>query len=147
RHPDRFIAFASVSPERARYRPAWERDDPAVLDELDALLATGRFRGIGEISVVHEARSGFPEAAFSPLSPTMRALLGLAREHRVAVPVHCEAAGMAELSRLRALFPDVPVIWAHGGYSGIEAAGALLRRHPNLYYELSARTWRRHPRL
>src|SRR5690606_2856210 len=96
RHPDRFIAFASVSPERARYRPAWERDAPAVLDELDALLATGRFRGIGEISVVHEARPGFPEAAFSPVSPTMRGILALARKHRVPVTVHCEAARMAE---------------------------------------------------
>jgi hypothetical protein len=29
RHPDRFIAFASISPERAAYRQLWQRDDPA----------------------------------------------------------------------------------------------------------------------
>ena len=43
-------------------------------------------------------------------------------------------------------FPDVPVIWAHGGYTPLFLARRMLQRHPNLHYELSARTWPRHPR-
>jgi predicted TIM-barrel fold metal-dependent hydrolase len=42
--------------------------------------------------------------------------------------------------------PDVQVIWAHGGYTPYFLARRLLERHPNLHYELSARTWRHHPR-
>jgi predicted TIM-barrel fold metal-dependent hydrolase len=60
--------------------------------------------------------------------------------------VHCEAERMDELARLLEAFPDVAVIWAHGGYTQLADARRLLARHPNLYYELSARTWPRHPR-
>ena len=145
-HPGRFIPFASVSPERGAYRRQWERDDPAILRELEALLATGRFRGIGEISVAHDATAGFAATDFSPVSPTMRGIMALARAYRVPVMVHCEAARRDELARLLAEYADVPVIWAHGGYTGVEDARAMLERHANLYYELSARTWPRHPR-
>jgi len=47
RHPDLFIAFASISPERAAYRRAWDAQDTTLLGTLDDLLASGRFRGIG----------------------------------------------------------------------------------------------------
>jgi predicted TIM-barrel fold metal-dependent hydrolase len=57
-----------------------------------------------------------------------------------------ESTRMAELSQLLERFPDVPVIWAHGGYTPLFLARRMLDRHPNLYYELSARTWPRHPR-
>lgn len=146
RHPERFLAFASVSPERGAYRIQWERDDPALVARLEALMATGRYRGIGEISVAHAAAQGFAATDFSPLSPTMRGILEVARRHRVPVMMHCEAARMDELSRLMEAFPDVAVIWAHGGYTRADDARRMLARHPNLYYELSARTWPRHPR-
>lgn len=146
KYPARFVPFASISPERSAYRAQWQRDDPAILARLGELLATGRFRGIGEISVAHAATAGFAATDFSPLSPTMRGILGLARKHRVPVMVHCEAARAAELARLLEAFPDVAVIWAHGGYTQEREARRMLERHPNLYYELSARTWPRHPR-
>jgi predicted TIM-barrel fold metal-dependent hydrolase len=146
-HPTRFVPFASISPERATYRRQWQRDDAAILDELDALLASGRFKGIGEINVVHDAAAGFAAIDFSPTSPTMRGILALARKHRVPVMVHCEVRGVAALSQLLDMFPDVAVIWAHGGYTDLDEARRMLSRHPNVYYELSARTWPRHPRL
>lgn len=146
KHPARFVPFASVSPERGAYRAQWQRDDPALLERLEALLATGRFRGIGEISVVHDATAGFAATDFAPTSATMRGILTLARRHRVPVMVHCERGSMDELSQLLELYPDVAVIWAHGGYTASGDARRMLERHPNLYYELSARTWPRHPR-
>ena len=146
KHPGRFVPFASISPERTALRPQWERDDPAILGRLAALLETGRYRGIGEISVVHAATPGFAATDFSPVSPTMRGILELARKHRVPVMVHCEAHRTAQLSQLLEAFPDVALIWAHGGYTDAVEARRMLERHPNLYYELSARTWPRHPR-
>jgi Tat protein secretion system quality control protein TatD with DNase activity len=146
KHTGRFIPFASISPERRAYRPQWQRDDPALLEELKALLASGRYKGIGEISVVHAESAGFVATDFDLNGPTMRGIMMLAREYRVPVMVHCEITRETAFSLLLEAFPGVAVIWAHGGYSNAADARRLLARHPNLHYELSARTWPRHPR-
>ena len=146
REPGRFIPFASISPERRAYRPAWESHDPALLQQLDAMLASGTFKGIGEISAVHFPSAGFGESDFSPGGTMMTGIMELARKYQVPVLVHVESTRMRELSAMLERFPDVPVIWAHGGYTPLFLARRMLVRHPNLYYELSARTWPRHPR-
>ena len=146
KHPGRFVPFASISPERGTYRAQWTRDDPALIAQLEALLASGKFRGIGEISVVHAESAGFAATDFSPDSTVMRGIMALAVRHRIPVMVHCEAARTAELERMLATHRGVAVIWAHGGYTGAAEARRMLEAHPNLHYELSARTWPRHPR-
>ena len=146
RNPDRFIPFASISPERRAYRKSWDGQDSTVLAALDQLLSTGRFKGIGEISATHFPSPGFPEADYDPTGPIMRGILDLARKHVLPVMVHVEITRMRELSLLLDAYPDVPVIWAHGGYTPLFLARRMLERHPNLHYELSARTWPRHPR-
>lgn len=145
-HPDRFIPFASVSPERRAYREYWQRDDVALLPVLEALLGAGGFRGIGEISITHFPGAGFPEADFSPESAVMRGIMELAGRYGVPVMVHCEVTRIQELSALLRAFPDVPVVWAHGGYTPYVLAQRMLERHSNLYYDLTARTWASHPR-
>ncbi|MCU4182317.1 amidohydrolase family protein [Bosea sp. BH3] len=146
RTPDRFIPFASISPERRAYRKSWDGQDSNVLTTLDQLLSTGRFKGIGEISAAHFPSPGFPEADYDPSGPIMRGVLELARKHALPVMVHVEITRMRELSLLLDAYPDVPVIWAHGGYTPLFLARRMLERHPNLHYELSARTWPSHPR-
>lgn len=145
-HPGRFIPFASISPERSTYRPAWESGDGALLAQLDVLLATGLYRGIGEISATHFPAAGFAETDFSPTGPTMTGIMALARKYRLPVMVHVEQTRMAELGQMLEQFNDVTVIWAHGGYTPLFLARRMLDRHPNLLYELSARTWALHPR-
>ena len=145
-HRNKLIAFASISPERTAYRPLWESNDKELLDTLDKLLATGDYRGIGEISVTHFPAQGFAETDFSPTAPMAKGILSLARKYRVPVMLHVESTRMAELSSLLEEFRDVPVIWAHGGYTPYFLARRMLERHPNLHYELSARTWAHHPR-
>jgi len=146
RHPQRLIAFASISPERASYRSGWDGDDPRLLQALEALLASGRFKGIGEISAVHFPSPGLAETDYDPMGATMTGVLALARKYRVPVLLHVEWTRMRELSSLLEKFPDVPVIWAHGGYTPLFVARRMIERHPNLVYELSARTWASHPR-
>jgi predicted TIM-barrel fold metal-dependent hydrolase len=146
RHPDLFIPFVSISPERSIYRPLWNTSDRILLERLDAWLASGRYKGIGEISAVHFPAAGFDEADYDPVGPMMRGIMDLARKYRVPVLVHIELTRMRELSSLLEAFPDVRVIWAHGGYTPLFLARRMLERHPNLIYELSARTWPRHPR-
>ena len=145
-HPGRLIAFASISPERTAYRPAWESGDESLLQQLDVMLATGLYKGIGEISATHFPAAGFAETDFSPTGPMMTGILLLARKYKVPVLVHVEQTRMAELGQLLERFADVPLIWAHGGYTPLFLSRRMLERHPNLYYELSARTWPQHPR-
>jgi len=145
-HPGVLIPFASISPERTAYWPQWEGDSAALLAQLDGLLATGLFKGIGEISAVNFPSGGFPETDFGVLGPTMTGIMDLARKHKVPVMVHVESTRMADLEQLLQRYADVPVIWAHGGYTPLFLARRMLERHPNLYYELSARTWPSHPR-
>lgn len=146
RHPDKFIAFASISPERSAYRRAWDVGDASLLQGLDDMLATGRFKGIGEISAVHFPSPGLPEADYDPLASLLVGILELARKHRLPVLVHIEWTRMKEFSALLKRFSEVKVIWAHGGYTPLFVAQRMLAQHPNLFYELSARTWPQHPR-
>lgn len=145
-HPGVLIPFASISPERTAYRPQWEHNSETLLQRLDDMLATGQFRGIGEISAVHFPSTGFAETDFGVTGPMMIGIMELARKHKVPVMVHVESTRMADLEVLLQRFPDVPVIWAHGGYTPLFIARRMLDRYPNLYYELSARTWALHPR-
>lgn len=147
RWPGRFVPFASVSPERRAYRGAWLRGDPAPLvAELEPLLAGGGFRGIGELSPVHAATPGFPAADFDPQGAVTDAVLALAARHRVPAVLHVELTRLDAFSALLERHAGVAVVWAHAGYAPAELAGRMLRRHPRLVLELSARTWP-HPRL
>ncbi|CAN5738449.1 hypothetical protein BH23GEM9_BH23GEM9_32070 [soil metagenome] len=146
RWPGRILPFLSVSPEHREFRPAWLADDDRLVPLVDSLLSRGGFYGIGEISVSHFPATGFPEADFDPNGRTMRGLMDLARKYSLPILVHAEITRLREFEAILSDFRDVTVIWAHGGYTPLFLAGRLLEAHPNLVYELSARTWARHPR-
>ncbi len=146
RWPGRILPFLSVSPEHREFRAAWEADDERLVLLVDSLLSRGGYYGIGEISVTHFPATGFPEADFDPSGRTMRSLLVLARKHGLPILVHVEITRLREFEALLRDFRDVTVIWAHGGYTPLFLARRLLDAHPNMVYELSARTWARHPR-
>jgi hypothetical protein len=146
RWPGRILPFVSVSPEHRDHRAAWVADDERLVPFVDSLLARGGYYGIGEISVSHFPATGFPEADFDPNGRTMRSLVELARKHSVPILIHCEITRLREFEALLKDFRDVTVVWAHGGYTQLFLARRLLEQHPNLIYELSARTCSRHPR-
>jgi hypothetical protein len=145
-HAPRLIPFASISPERTAYAPLWRTDDTRLVEELDALLATGHYKGIGELSVAHFPAAGFGETDYPLSSAMMDGILALAARYKLPVLLHVEITRLAELEALLARHRAVTIIWAHGGYTPLFLARRLLERHPNLVYELSARTWARHPR-
>jgi hypothetical protein len=60
--------------------------------------------------------------------------------------IHCEITRLEAFASLLRDSPAVTVIWAHGGYTPYFLAARMLDAHPNLIYELSARTWAEHPR-
>jgi Tat protein secretion system quality control protein TatD with DNase activity len=146
RWPDRVLPFLSVSPEHREFRQAWQSDNESLASLADSLLSSGGYYGIGEISVSHFPAAGFPEADFDPSGRTMRSLLEVAKKHRVPILIHSEITRLREFEVLLRAHRDVTVIWAHGGYTPLFLARRLMQEHPNLIYELSARTWARHPR-
>ncbi|MDZ4672998.1 MAG: amidohydrolase family protein [Gemmatimonadota bacterium] len=146
RWPGRLIPFLSISPEHQEYRARWAAEDMSLVAEADSMLAAGGFFGIGELSVSHFPGAGFPEADFDPDGRVMRGLMEVARRRGVPVTMHVEVTRLREFEALLAAFPDVTVIWAHGGYTPVFLAERLLAGYPNLIYELSARTWPEHPR-
>jgi predicted TIM-barrel fold metal-dependent hydrolase len=146
RWPGRILPFLSVSPEHREHRAAWAADDERLATLVDSLLSQGGYYGIGEISVSHFPAAGFPEADFDPNGRTMRSLVQLAGKHGIPILIHCEITRLREFEALLRDHRDVTIIWAHGGYTPLFLAGRLLEQHPNLIYELSARTWARHPR-
>jgi predicted TIM-barrel fold metal-dependent hydrolase len=147
-NPDRFVPFVSVSPERAEYRRLWQKEDPALLGILTKAIdaGNGAIKGIGEISAVHFPSPGLGETEFDPTGPIMRGIMDIAGQKKLPVMVHIELTRLREFAALLTEYRGVDVIWAHGGYTPLFLAARMLEEHPNLTYELSARTWVKHPR-
>jgi predicted TIM-barrel fold metal-dependent hydrolase len=128
-------------------------DGPAIgASSAGAARATRRLatrRGDSSASTqptVARTSGGFPEADFDPSGAIMRGIMRVAERRQLPVMIHCEVTRLRELEALLKAFPSVRVIWAHGGYTPLVLAARMLENHPNLVYDLSARTWSRHPR-
>jgi len=143
RYPDRFIAFAGkraiIDFVQSQGERAWTLQAPAVvayLQQLEAALKAGRFKGIGEINNTN-AHPDFPAD-----SPLMQRLWSLSAKYRVPLNVHMDAhhrERVTEMERLLAADRRGIWLWAHAGGTGPELVRRLLRSHPNLYVELSQR--------
>ena len=133
--PGRIIPFAPVP-------------DPTAADaakRLDALLASGRFKGAGEVHV-HQASRKFRRAVDAP--PVL-ALLDVCARHGVPLVVHDELTpeGTAELERALAHNRKAALVLAHAGSGEPPALAALLARHENLYLDVSGMHFLRTPAL
>ncbi len=135
RYPDRIIALAPVPDPMA----------PDAAKRLDALLATGRFKGAGEVHV-HQASRKIRRAADAP--PFM-ALLDVCARHGVPLVIHDELTPETTAELERALGHDrkATIILAHAGSGEPRAAADLLRRHENLYLDVSGMHFLRTPAL
>lgn len=135
RFPGRVIPFAPVPDPTA----------PDAAKRLDALLATGRFKGAGEVHV-HQASRKIRRAADAP--PVL-ALLDVCARHGVPLVVHDELTPetTAELERGLAHNRQAVIVLAHAGGAEPRALGALLARHPNLWLDVSGMHFLRTPAL
>ena len=149
--PSRIIAFGGGHEVRqlilAHGEQAWDLqagEITAFLDELDAQLQAGEFRGIGEIHVNNQASNipGSPQYLYPADSPLLQELFSLAGAHGVPLSIHMDAepASVAEMERLLSSNRSANLLWAHTGhYAEPDLIRRLLEQHPNLYCELSYR--------
>jgi hypothetical protein len=123
--------------------PALPYDDVALSRMETTLGRYPQYVGIGELLARHSGRN-IKRPADDPILVKM---LAIASRRRLFVNLHHEPsgnpdgreAGLAELDRLLATNPEVPVIWAHLGATGPAQMRPLLRKFPNLHIDLSNR--------
>ncbi len=105
----------------------WPRD-PAVAAYVEARLAKGVYRGIGE----------FHLDAADVEAPVVARFAELAAERDLILHAHVDAEA---IERLLTRYPKVRFLWAHAGMSaGPADVGRLLAGFPKLWVELALRT-------
>lgn len=153
-HPDRFAAVCSPTETLRRAHESGEPWSPQeAAEELDSLLATGHFVGIGE---------GLPTDHFRRRTTSqterldeIRPVMDVARKHRAVVQVHSGVVCGYPLTHhfwpetlhpiwmldIAQEYPDVPLVINHGGVQGgaytkfFEEALIVAASNDNVYLE------------
>ena len=170
KYPDKFVANCqakATSDKAARGEIKWTMD--AACEELDALLATGNFVGIGEAMpiptgvpplAVHPKDIGYDERDERAIIKDMMKVMDLARKYKVPVRYHTGTPGGYAIPyhgipttynplwahSLAVAYPDVPIILEHAGIEGgwwehfYDACLHVAAGHKNVYLE-TGRFW------
>lgn len=131
-HSDRLIGFLSVDPTQ----DGWEQELREGHQELG-------LRGIKLLSMY---------AGFQPDDERLDPLWSYATEHSLPVLLHTGTTFVAQapldctlprhLDRVAIRFPDVRIIMAHLGHPYEHECVAVVRKHPNVYADISALHYR-----
>jgi predicted TIM-barrel fold metal-dependent hydrolase len=168
RHPDKFVANCLAGTRRTRERVESgeiEWDIKYALEELDQLLKTGNYVGIGEGIPAGKAITidddGYPDYYDQvKLMKEMFMITDLARSYDVPIRYHCgtnvgyEGAYHSHpwtynplwANDIAVNFPTVPLIMEHGGVEGwwwtnmFEGCLHVAASHKNVYLE-TGRYW------
>ena len=131
-HPESLIGFLSLDPTQ----PAWQRELRDGHEELG-------LRGIKLMPMY---------AGFRPDDERLDPLWKYAQRHRLPVLLHTGTTFVAQapldctlprhLDRVAMRFPDVRLVLAHLGHPYEGECVAVIRKHPNVYADLSALHYR-----
>lgn len=126
RYTDRIIPFYSVY-RGAQDKQTWMHQ-PTKVEEARVALESSNWAGIGELHIFAQDRE----------SEVLAGLVGLARQHRLPMLIHGDAA---VIDRVFTLNPDARVLWAHlGTQPEIDMLQQMLDRYPKgLYIDTSVR--------
>jgi predicted TIM-barrel fold metal-dependent hydrolase len=131
-HPDTLIGFLSVDPTQ----PDWQREMEEGHQELG-------LRGIKLLPMY---------AGFSPDDTSLDPLWDYATRHRLPVLLHTGTTFVAQarldytlprlIDRVAIRFPDVKIIMAHLSHPYESECVVTIRKHPNVYADISALHYR-----
>jgi predicted TIM-barrel fold metal-dependent hydrolase len=131
-HPDTLIGFLSVDPTQ----PRWERE----------LVEGHRDLGLGGIKLLPMY------AGFSPDDGRLHPLWRYATDHRLPVLLHTGTTFVSQapldctlprlIDRVAIRFPEVKIILAHLGHPYEGECVVTIRKHPNVYADISALHYR-----
>jgi predicted TIM-barrel fold metal-dependent hydrolase len=121
-HANRLIGFLSVDPTQ----PGWQNELRVGHQELG-------LRGIKLLSMY---------AGFRPDEDRLAPLWGYAQQHQLPVLLHTGTTLPRHLDPVAARYPEVRMILAHLGHPYEGECVAVIRKHPNVYADLSALHYR-----
>lgn len=157
KYPDRFRALAypkETADKALAGEIEWTME--AAVEELDRLLSTGKFVGIGEgMPTNPTAMQSQKTMSQTERMDQLRLVMNLARKHEVPVRVHSGSPMGYPVSYtfwpenfhpswtrdLATEYPDVPIIFDHGGMQGgrwdhlVEECIQVAANHHNVYLE------------
>ena len=126
-YPDKFIGFMAVHPHA-----------PGAVAEMDRCRAELGLRGL---------KLGLNYQNVDPLSTEAFALFRYAEQHRLPVLLHqgtspvrfadVDYAHPRHTDRIAMAFPDLPIIMAHIGHPFVMETIAVVRKHPNVWADVS----------
>ena len=132
RHPEKLIGFCSVDPQ-----------DSDALEQLDHAVQSLCLRGL---------KMGPIYQNVAATDPRFRRILKRAEEHRIPLLIHqgttfcsdvsLEIANPIQLQPLAIEFPRLIIVIAHLGHPWINETLVLIRKHRNLYADISALYYR-----
>jgi hypothetical protein len=131
-HPDKLIGFMSVHPR-----------DPGCLDEIDRCVSDLGLRGL---------KLGPNYQNFDPLGEEAFRVYKQAQELGLPIMFHTGTSPMRyapldyahprHFDRIAIAFPDLRMVLAHMSHPWQTTAIAVIRKHPNLYADISALFYR-----
>lgn len=116
-----------LRPYRRRGELSTWHDDPTVVDMIAERLEKRRYAGIGEFHIFGADAD----------KPVMRAVVELAKKHKIFLHAHSDADAVDRIFRQN---PDARVLWAHSGFAPPEEVTAMLAKYPNLWADLAFRS-------
>jgi predicted TIM-barrel fold metal-dependent hydrolase len=157
KYPDKFVAVCAPKKTAERALAGeieWTIE--AACQELDELLSTGKFVGLGEgMPTTPEGRTSGKTLGHSERMDQLRKVMDVARKHKVPVRVHTgspmgypiaytywpENWHPYWMNDLAVEYPDVPIIYDHGGMQGgnqenlVNECIQVAANHDNVYLE------------
>jgi predicted TIM-barrel fold metal-dependent hydrolase len=118
------------------HRSIWAFDEN-VVTQAEKGLASGRYKGIGELHM-------YPDFGFRRENKVFNGLLELAARYQVPFLIHTAASSHLFFAPVCQKYPQVRFLWAHAGNRlQPDAIDQLMQKCPNLWAEVSARDpWR-----
>ena len=132
RQPDKVIGFMSVHP-----------DDPSVLDEMERSAHDLGLRGV---------KLGPNYQSFDPLGEAARRVYDYAQRSELPIVFHQGTSPFRDaplryahplvMDEVAAAFPDLRIVMAHMGHPWHADCIAVIRKHPNVYADVSGQFYR-----
>ena len=132
RAPEKVIGFMSVHP-----------NEPAALDEMERAYGDLQLRGL---------KLGPNYQNFDPLGENARRVYSRAQEMKLPVLFHQGTSPVRDapiryahplvMDEIAILFPELRIVMAHIGHPWLEDCLVVIRKHPNVYADVSGRFYR-----
>ena len=132
RSPDKIIGFMSVHP-----------NDPAVMDEMERCVNDLKLRGM---------KLGPNYQVFDPLGEEAKRVYGYAERQGLPIVFHqgtspfpnapLRYAHPLVMDEVAMAFPDLKIVMAHMGHPWHADCIAVVRKHPNVYADVSGQLYR-----